>query len=106
MTLPESAVPVEFVDETRERLRALVRVHLVGARVVFFGSRALGAGNRYSDFDVAYLPREGFDPLSVVRLRETIEESDIIYDVDLVDLSAVDAPFREKVLREGTVWRS
>ena len=106
MMSSRNPVHAEFADEAREKVRGLVRAHLVGARAVHFGSRALGAGNRYSDFDVAYIPGEGFDPMSVVRLREGIEESDIIYEVDLVDLSTVDDAFRDKVLREGTVWTS
>ena len=106
MTRSRTTSSEEFADTAREKLRDLVRAHLVGARAIHFGSRAFGAGNRYSDFDVAYIPGEGFDPRSVARLRESIEESDIIYEVDLVDLSTVDAAFRDRVLSEGTLWTS
>lgn len=74
--------------------------------VVLFGSRADGTHNRRSDFDIAYLPGKNFDPTSVVRLREDIEENNVIYGVDLVDLSQVEESFRKKVLREGVVWKN
>lgn len=80
--------------------------HLIGAAVILFGSRARGDHHHRSDFDIAYLPGTGFDPTSVVRLREGIEESEIFYAVDLVDLSRAEPGFREKVLSEGVVWRS
>lgn len=93
--------------ERAERLlKELVRRHLGGSAAILFGSRANGTENRLSDFDIAYMPGENFDPMSVVRLREDIEESNVIYDVDLVDLSRVEESFREKVLREGVVWKN
>lgn len=102
----ESSVSEEFAEKTRKLLEGLACRHLDGAAVVFFGSRVDGTNNRRSDFDIAYLPREGFDPMSVVHLQEAIENSNVIYEVDLVDLSRVDASFREKVLAEGVVWKS
>lgn len=94
------------MERAEELLKALANEHLRNATVLLFGSRADGTAHRRSDFDLAYLPREGFDPLSETRLREAIEESAVIYAVDLVDLSVVEDGFREKVLREGVVWKS
>lgn len=88
------------------RLQEMALSHLIGAAVILFGSRAKGDAHRRSDFDIAYLPGAGFDPTSVVRLREAIEDSEIFYAVDLVDLSRVEPGFREKVLSEGVVWRN
>jgi hypothetical protein len=47
------------------------------------------------------------DPLPadlVARLKGEFEESTIPYTVDVIDLSQVDEPLREKVLREGREW--
>lgn len=98
--------PAAFAECTEKALRNLARAHLVNATVIFFGSRAAGTGHRRSDFDIGYLTREGFDPASVSRLREALDDSNIIYEVDLVDLSTAAPSFRGKVLREGRVWRS
>lgn len=111
MEKPEHSICSEFgpsvVAENAWRLlRELACEHLDRATVVFFGSRAAGEGSRRSDFDIAYLPGEGFDPLSVVRLREEIEARNVIYRVDLVDLSRTSNSFREKVMAEGVLWRS
>lgn len=106
MAKPERSIPEKYAEKAEKLLEELARRHLDGAAVILFGSRAGGTHNRRSDFDIAYLPREGFDPMSVVRLREDIEESNVIYDVDLVDLSRVEESFRDKVLAEGVVWKN
>jgi predicted nucleotidyltransferase len=95
-----------WAGRTEARLKEMACSHLIGATVILFGSRAKGDAHRRSDFDIAYMPATGFDPTSVVRLREAIEESEVFYAVDLVDLSRVEPGFREKVLSEGVVWRS
>ncbi len=105
MTKPESPTSRRYAEKAEKLLKEFV-CRLDGAKVVLFGSRADGTHDRRSDFDSAYLPREGFDPMSVVRLREGIEESNVIYNVDLVDLSRVEESFRNKVLSEGVVWKN
>lgn len=102
----ENTVSGEFAEQTKESLRDLALAHLTHATVVLFGSRAKGTEHRHSDFDIGFIPREGFDPLSTARLREAIEDSSVIYEVDLVDLSLSNTSLREKVMKEGVVWRS
>ena len=74
-------------------------------RVFLFGSRAKGEADRVSDIDIAIWPQENI-PLGVfAQIREALEESDILYHVDLVDLSETNPAFRERVLREGIPWK-
>jgi serine/threonine protein kinase HipA of HipAB toxin-antitoxin module len=44
-------------------------------------------------------------PAFFAELAETIEESTIPYEVDLVDLREVSPAFREQVIRSGIKWR-
>lgn len=74
--------------------------------MILFGSRASGTNHRRSDFDLAYLPRKDFDPSGPIRLREALDSGNLIYEVDLLNLSQTSEEFREKVLIEGTLWRS
>jgi predicted nucleotidyltransferase len=106
MAKPESSTSGGYAEKAEGLLKELACRRLGDSAVILFGSRADGTHNRRSDFDIAYLPREGFDPMNVVRLREDIEERNVIYGVDLVDLSNVEESFRDKVLSEGIVWKS
>ena len=51
------------------------------------------------------LPRDDLPGSFFTELADTIEESTIPYDVDLVDLREVGSAFREEVLRTGIKWR-
>jgi len=89
-----------------DEVRSIVLRGLRGtpARVYLFGSRARGEAARLSDVDVAVLPLQPLPPGLLSLIREELEESNIPYVVDLVDLSESGAAFRESVLREGVEW--
>ena len=73
--------------------------------VILFGSRAREDFSRVSDIDVGILPGKNFDRRKLVFLKERIEDLNIPYTVDVVDLSKVSEVFKEKALREGVVWK-
>jgi len=73
-------------------------------KVYLYGSRARGKAHRYSDIDVAVLPLEPVPGWVLAEIRDALEESNILYSVDLVNLYETNARFRERVLREGILW--
>ena len=75
-----------------------------GAKVYLFGSWAKGTASRGSDIDVAVLGGQPVAPWVLGEIRERLEESGVLYPVDLVDLSSASSSFREKVLAEGILW--
>ena len=56
--------------------------------IYLFGSRARGEEKRYSDIDIAISSKEDLK-YDIVKLKEIIEESNLIYKVDLVELKKV-----------------
>ncbi|OIN94780.1 MAG: hypothetical protein AUJ21_04395 [Anaerolineae bacterium CG1_02_58_13] len=90
-----------------ESVRQIVLDALQGyrAKVWLFGSQATGRARRYSDIDVAILPLEPLPSLTFSNIREALEESNVIRTVDVVDLSATDESFRQRVEEEGVLWR-
>lgn len=73
--------------------------------VILFGSRARGDFNRVSDIDIGILPEKNFERRKLILLKDRIENLNIPYTVDIVDLSRVSEDFKEKALREGVVWK-
>lgn len=72
------------------------------AQITLFGSRARGDASKYSDVDVAVKGR-GVLRTKLSQARFVIEESNIPYKVDLVNLSQ--APYLENIVKsEGVVW--
>ncbi|WP_094227533.1 type VII toxin-antitoxin system MntA family adenylyltransferase antitoxin [Methanolobus psychrotolerans] len=74
-------------------------------RIVLFGSRARGNAHCTSDIDIGILPFDEYDRKKLTALRAELEDMNIPYTVDLVDLSAVSEDFRQKVLDEGEIWK-
>ncbi len=56
--------------------------------IYLFGSRARGEERKYSDIDIAIDSKENLK-YDLVKLKEIIEESNLIYKVDLVELKKV-----------------
>ena len=89
---------LEFVRKTvLENLRGY------RARVYLFGSQATGKARLHSDIDVAILPLEPIPSLTLSEIRDTLEESDVVRHVDVVDLSETDGAFRQRVEKEGVL---
>ncbi len=90
------------LDEVRRIVTERLRGYPV--RVYLFGSWARGGATRTSDIDVAVLPSEPLPDGLLSEIREALEESLVIYPVDLVDLSEASPRLRERVLAEGILW--
>jgi len=75
-------------------------------QIYLFGSRATDQYHDVSDFDIGVLASEEIDrELSIA--RELLENSNIPFTVDLVDLSATSEEFATLVQQEGILlWES
>jgi predicted nucleotidyltransferase len=76
------------------------------AKVWLFGSRARGKAHRGSDIDIAVLPLEPLPEGLLEGIRQALEESQVLFPVDLVDLSTAEPELCARVEREGIAWRS
>lgn len=74
-------------------------------KVLLFGSHAKDMAHRYSDIDIAIFSATVLPSDFITQLKEKIEESTIPYHVDVIDLSQTDEKFRDKVLKEGIIWK-
>ena len=83
----------------------LSRLNKENVQIFLFGSRARGDFNIRSDIDIGILPQGEWNKLALVLLREEIEELNLPYKIEIVDLSRVSRKFRDQVLREGQTWK-
>ena len=90
-----------------EELRRMVLAALGerDAEVWLFGSCARGEVLQHSDIDIAILPREKLPSAFFSELAESVEESSIPYDVDIVDLRSAAPTLIDEVRRECVKWK-
>lgn len=84
----------------------VIRAQLAGlnARVLLFGSRARGDAGTWSVIDVAVQADPVLPPGVLATLREALDQSNCLLNVDVVNWLDADALLRESILREGIEW--
>ena len=92
----------EYVLEVKEFTRKFWQNQPV--RIYLFGSWARGEAKRSSDVDIAI---ESKDDMSfrIGEFREALENSCIIYNVDVVDMNFAAESLCKKIREEGIVWK-
>ncbi|MGH7195716.1 MAG: nucleotidyltransferase domain-containing protein [Candidatus Saccharimonadales bacterium] len=63
-------------------------------RPVIFGSRASGKARKFSDIDLGFIGDKPLPQSTKMRLWEALDDSDIPYVVDIVDLANTQADFK------------
>ncbi len=101
-------VSESIYEKSLERLKSVVLDTLRGedVMIILFGSRARGDFDRRSDIDIVIIPKKNYDRRKLILLKEKLENMNIPYKIDVVDISKVSEVFRDKVLREGKIWKS
>ena len=100
---------ITVYENSLELLKGIVNDVFKGedATVILFGSRARGDYLETSDVDIGILPGREVDKSKIALFRERLENSNIPYKMDVVDLSRASKEFTQVVLKEGVViWKS
>jgi uncharacterized protein len=76
----------------------ILRQHVPDLQVRVFGSRAAGKPKPFSDLDLLLMSRQPVGVRCLALLAEAFSESDLPFKVDLLDWSATEPSFRERLL--------
>lgn len=74
-------------------------------KIVLFGSRAREDWTISSDIDIGIIPQSKFNRDKLTLLREALENTNIPYKIELVDLSLVSEAFKEEVFKRAIIWK-
>lgn len=66
--------------------------------IFIFGSQANGQAERFSDYDIGISGKGHLSLKKLSLIREAFEESDLPFNVDIVDFSQVSSRFRKQAL--------
>jgi predicted nucleotidyltransferase len=100
--------PESIYEKSLEHIKAVVLDAFRGedVMIMLFGSRAREDFDRRSDIDIGIMPGKKYDQKKLILLKEKLENMNIPYKIDIVNISKVSDVFREKVLKEGKIWKS
>ncbi|KKO20241.1 MAG: hypothetical protein DCC43_05805 [Candidatus Brocadia sp.] len=74
-------------------------------KIILFGSRARGDNYISSDVDIGIIPVGQFNEKPITLLREKIDNLNIPYKVEIVNLSEVSEEFRKEIMKDFIVWK-
>lgn len=74
-------------------------------KVVLFGSRARKDYVASSDVDIGLIPYGAVNEGKITLLRDRIEQLNIPYKVEIVNLQDVSEDFKKEALKEVIVWK-
>ena len=96
------------MDKYIEQIKKIVLSFLENENmmIIFFGSRAEGNADEGSDVDIAIKGEKSIEPLLISKIKTRLEESNIPYRVDIIDLRKADKVFVQNVLETGIVWKN
>ena len=75
-------------------------------KIFLFGSHARENHSIFSDIDIGVVPGKDSIGSKLTLLREILENSNVPFTVDLVDLSTVSDDFLKSAMKGAEVWKS
>lgn len=76
---------------------AILAQHIPGQDVQLFGSRAGGTAKPHSDIDLVIMGEEALPVTTMRKLRDAFDDSDLPYQVDLVEWATTSEEFRKVI---------
>jgi uncharacterized protein len=96
---------MELNLEYKKKIVAVLSALFPNATIYLFGSRARGTHYERSDIDIALDTGIRLEQVDVGEARDMLNESNIPYKIDVVDVRGVHESMRKNILEEGIVWR-
>lgn len=68
-------------------------------KIFIFGSRTTGKARKFSDYDVGIMGKTAIPLATMAKIKDSFEESDLPYIVDVVDFATVLKDFKKEALK-------
>jgi len=74
-------------------------------KIVLFGSRARNDNHATSDIDIGIIPDGKNIGKKMGLLKEKVEDLNIPYRIEIVNLSEVSEDFKKQALKDAVIWK-
>ncbi|MFK5948773.1 MAG: CinA family protein, partial [Methylococcales bacterium] len=101
----ENKISLTLYQKSEIYLKQLLKDKLPqNTQIFLFGSRAKGTAGGMADIDIGVLSESVVAKKILNDIKETIEQSFVPYDVDLVDFNAVSEAFKQQAMKKVIPW--
>lgn len=94
---------IDIHPKDLETVQAILATHVPELEVRTFGSRVQGTARNTSDLDLAIMTDTPITILSMADWREAFSESDLPFNVDIIDWATTHTNFRQLIEKNYTV---
>ncbi|MBT4594858.1 nucleotidyltransferase domain-containing protein [bacterium] len=94
-----------MIEQDKEELIKIISSHLPEAKIILFGFRARQDNTPESDIDIALDNKNQIDHYILSCIAEDIDESNVPFTVDVVDLNNVSEDLKKQMLKNEIVWK-
>lgn len=94
----------DFVHYQQQLMTIILKL-IPHCKIYLFGSRARKSNRAGSDIDLALNAGQKIDLSMLAKINAAIEESNVPFFVDIVDLHATTNEFNEMIKKDLIVWK-
>lgn len=98
-------IPIDITPDDLETVRLILREGVPSLEVRVFGSRASWTARETSDLDLVLMTEKPLDISRMAKLKESFSESNIPFQVDIVDWADTSENFRKIIEKDYVVLR-
>ena len=88
------------IEKYKKNIISIIRKHIPDCKIYLFGSRAQKRSHEGSDIDLAIDNQEKIGRKIIYKIKNEIEENNIPFFVDIIDLNSVDKDFNESIKKD------
>ena len=89
----------------KTKIIRVIEALMPSVKIYLFGSRAAGKHQERSDIDIALDAGKELALVDVGEIKNMLNESNIPYQIDIVDIHAVSPQMKANILTKGIPWK-
>ena len=93
-----------IAPEDKRKILGVLKTLFPKGDIYLYGSRARGSHSKFSDIDLAIDMHKEIPLHATNEARSMLNESNIIYKMDVVDMHRIPEKMREHIKKEGILW--
>lgn len=93
------------IKEDKDKIIRLLNALFPEVKIYLYGSRARGSYREWSDIDLALDIGSVIEMRHLGEARRILQESSIMYKVDLVDVHKISEDFKNHISKDFILWQ-